>query len=167
MIAHVGVGGDGRPNPASSGAPTLLQPMTGCCMSQATVSRIDTALLAKVLGRLGSDQPGEVLAAAKQATSMLARAGASWRDVLAPSAPKAPIANPVTLRDGRTLLPPLSGCWRASAIFLAQRRAGQNDFENRFLDALAAGRWINPRGITPKQAETITMIYRRTAGLPA
>lgn len=43
---------------------------------------IDRSLLAKILGRLGSDCEGEVLAAARKLVAMLGRSGQTWDEVV-------------------------------------------------------------------------------------
>ncbi len=44
----------------------------------------DAAKLARILGLLGSDQPGERAAAAEAAHRMVSRLGLRWEDILAP-----------------------------------------------------------------------------------
>lgn len=44
----------------------------------------DAAKLARILGLLGSDQPGERAAAAEAAHRMVGRLGLRWEDILAP-----------------------------------------------------------------------------------
>jgi hypothetical protein len=48
---------------------------------------IDRSLLAKILGRLGSDCDGEVLAAARKLVAMLDRSGQTWDEVVGGSRP--------------------------------------------------------------------------------
>ena len=54
---------------------------------------LDRALLARVLGMLGSDHPGEVVAAARQAERLRADAGLTWQQIVA-STPAIPFPAP-------------------------------------------------------------------------
>jgi hypothetical protein len=48
-----------------------------------TAATLDRERLAKLLGLLGSDQPGEVVNAARQAERLRREAGLSWSDIVA------------------------------------------------------------------------------------
>ena len=48
---------------------------------------LDRALLARILGLLGSSHDGEVIAAARQAERLRADAGLTWADIVTPRLP--------------------------------------------------------------------------------
>jgi hypothetical protein len=48
---------------------------------------LDRDRLAKLLGMLGSDHPGEVVAAARQAERLRAEAGLTWPEIIGPALP--------------------------------------------------------------------------------
>ena len=58
----------------------------------------DAAKLARILGLLGSDQPGERAAAGEAAHRLVTRLGLRWEDVLAPPA-RAPRVPPSPSHD--------------------------------------------------------------------
>ena len=55
-----------------------------------TADRLDRDRLAKLLGLLGSDHDGEVVAAARQAERLRADAGLTWPEILVPRLPPPP-----------------------------------------------------------------------------
>ncbi len=59
------------------------------------MTQFNKTTLAKILEILGSDHAGEVMAAAKLATTMVREAGFSWEEILRPDLlPKAQLARP-------------------------------------------------------------------------
>jgi hypothetical protein len=54
------------------------------------VSALDRERLARLLGMLGSEHEGEVVAAARQAERLRRQAGATWFEILASPSPSAP-----------------------------------------------------------------------------
>lgn len=59
------------------------------------MTQFNKATLAKILEILGSDHAGEVMAAAKLATTMVREAGFSWEEILRPDLlPRGQIARP-------------------------------------------------------------------------
>lgn len=66
---------------------------------------IDRSLLAKILGRLGSDCEGEVLAAARKLVAMLDRSGRTWDEIVGGAPPRpVPGASPDRRQIARDLL---------------------------------------------------------------
>ncbi|MCB8878272.1 hypothetical protein [Acidisoma silvae] len=94
--------------------------------------------MAAILGRLGSDQAGEVAAAAHMASAMLNRNGLTWADLLAPDVPPAE-----SEEDG----------WRALVVSNLQYPGLLSDWEKRFLQQL-----LNRKRISPRQWQKVTQI---------
>jgi hypothetical protein len=138
-------------------------------MTNRTIRRLDTALLAKTLGMLASEHDGQVLVAARQATRMIREAGSTWADIL-PEPPASAASQPITDPRGIVWLPPIGNSWRETARFIFPRATDLGRQEQQLVTAVATqtplGRWQTPDRITPEIAETLTMIYRRIAGLP-
>jgi hypothetical protein len=57
-----------------------------------TAPAIDRDRLAAVLGMLGSEHPGEVVNAARQAERLRREAGVTWREIVLPALPPPPPA---------------------------------------------------------------------------
>ena len=101
-----------------------------------------------ILGRLGSDHAGEVVAAAHVAETMLRRHGLTWEGLLAP-APLAPTGEP---DDWRTI------------VFTCQQVPGLlTNWERKFLSDVQSCR--RP---TPRQIEKVRQIAQqlRMRGAP-
>ena len=81
----------------------------------------DLSLLAKMLGRLGSDQDGEVAAAGAAVTQFLRKRGLSWDEVLIPKAAAPPAPCPPTDAFG----------WRQRANSCLQRSELLSDLGDR------------------------------------
>jgi hypothetical protein len=88
--------------------------------------------LVGILGRLGSDHSGEVVAAAHLASTMLRRHGLTWEALLAP-APLAPTGEP---DDWRTLVAP---CLQFPGLM--------TEWERKFLGDVRLSRRPTPRQI--------------------
>lgn len=139
-------------------------------MSIRTKPRVDTRLLAKMLGMLGSEHDGQVLVAARQATRYLQERGVVWSQLLPEPAEPPHYAEKVYREDGTFWLPPVGTSWRETARFLFPHAHDLGREEQQLLTAISQrvpiGRWQTPERITPEIAEKLTMIYRRIAGLP-
>jgi hypothetical protein len=90
--------------------------------------RLDLKRLAAVLGLLGSEHAGERAAAGVAATRMLAAAGATWMDVLYPTAEGKPEPDPL-LKDWPVR-------WRG-AIEVCSRSPGLTSWGANFLATIA------------------------------
>lgn len=88
--------------------------------------------LAAVLGMLGSDHDGEVLAAARQAERMRRQAGLAWADLIAAERP--------AVAPGRRPDPPPPEDWRALVAWCQQRPDAMTNWERDFLATIAAYR---------------------------
>jgi hypothetical protein len=139
-------------------------------MSNRTTRRIDTAILAKILGMLGSEHDGQALVAARQAARLVHEAGVTWADLLPPPPQPRALAERVVKPDGTYWLPPVGANWRETARLLYPLAHNLGREDQQLLTAIAQrapiGRWQTPETITPEIAERLTMIYRRIAGLP-
>jgi len=134
-------------------------------------TKIDTDRLAKILAMLASEHDGQVLNAARQATRIIREAGKTWADLL-PKMPPAPgFVERVVGKDDTVWVPPIGSTWRETARWLVRLQPSNDRIENLTVTAIASGRAnglvINPDLITPEIAETLTMMYRRIAGLVA
>jgi len=131
--------------------------------------KIDTVLLAKILEMLSSEHDGAVLSAARQATRIVREGGKRWADLL-PKMPAAHEAQRVVDPQGNFWLPPIGATWHETARWLVRWPAPTDRREGQIVEAIATKRAngfvIDPQTITPEIAETLTMIYRRVAGLP-
>ena len=104
----------------------------------------DAELLAKILGRLGSDHDGERAAAGLLASQFIKARGLSWYDVIQPRAPQPRRSR----RDDGTEEPTVAGrLWREVARELAADPDGLSAWEASFANSLA--RW--PGRPSPKQ----------------
>ena len=104
----------------------------------------DAELLAKILGRLGSDHDGERAAAGLLASQFIKARGLSWYDVIQPHAPQPRRS----WHDDDTEEPTVAGRpWRAVARELAADPDGLSAWEASFAQSLA--RW--PGRPSPKQ----------------
>jgi hypothetical protein len=131
--------------------------------------QIDTDLLAKILEMLSSEHDGAVINAARQATRIVREGGKRWADLL-PKMPPAPGSQRVVDWKGNVWLPPIATTWHETARWLVKWPAQTDRREAQIVEAIATGRAngvvTDPQTITPDIAETLTMIYRRVAGLP-
>jgi hypothetical protein len=98
--------------------------------------------LIKVLPLLGSDKPGEVVAAASAAHRILTKAGLSWDDILA--------ATPSQHRE------PLLGTWRTTCAELQKHQGSLRPWERGFLRDLP-----NFQGLSTKQRYCLKDIAER------
>lgn len=74
------------------------------------MTQFNKATLAKILEILGSDHAGEVMAAAKLATTMVREAGFSWEEILRPDLlPKGQVARPASAFGDAGFAKPASG----------------------------------------------------------
>ena len=132
-------------------------------------TQIDTDKLAKILAMLSSEHDGQVLNAARQATRIIREAGKTWADLL-PKMPPAPAyVERVTASNGTVWVPPIGKTWRDTARWLVRLTPTNDRVENLTVTAIASGQGngvvTDPDLITPEIAETLTMMYRRIAGL--
>lgn len=144
-------------------------------MSRTASSSIDYDLLASVLGLLGSNHDGEVLAAARAASEMMCRSGRDWRSILpretlSPSGETAPgqfvehPSNPFTER----LSPPVGASWIATLEWMCSHDVGATQPEKAFLTrhAQRLGRMSargQPTCLDYNDAEIVVRLYRRHA----
>jgi hypothetical protein len=106
-----------------------------------------SAKLAKVIALLGSDQPGEVVAAAAAATRLLRAHGATWADLLRPC--PAPQPRPQAHATGGH---------RARALRLLAHSAGRlDDWQAGFLRSIAG----QVRPLSPRQEAALRRIEER------
>jgi hypothetical protein len=106
-----------------------------------TAGRLDRERLAKLLGLLGSDYDGEVVAAARQAERLRREAQATWFDILAPALPP-----PRREREIDSV---------ADAVEFALENAGVlNDWERRFVRSIS--RQLRP--LSEKQRAALARI---------
>ncbi len=134
-------------------------------------TKIDTGKLAKILAMLSSEHDGQVISAARQATRIIREAGKTWADLL-PKMPPAPgFVERVTASDGTVWAPPIGKTWRETARWLVRLQPSEDRREALIATAIASGQGngvvTDPEHITPEIAETLTMMYRRIAGLVA
>lgn len=134
-------------------------------------TKIDTDRLAKILAMLASEHDGQVISAARQATRIIREAGKTWADIL-PKTPPAPgHIERVVGKDDTVWVPPIGQTWRETARWLVRLQPSSDRVENLTVTAIASGQGngvvTDPDHITPEIAETLTMMYRRIAGLVA
>jgi hypothetical protein len=110
-------------------------------MSAAQASR---PKLAGILGMLGSEHDGEVLAAARMAERLRREMGATWHDLIACP------PEPETSRRSDPPRPsrPQAPHWRATVARCRARPDRLSDFERRFLASLAGFRTLSPKQAT-------------------
>jgi hypothetical protein len=104
----------------------------------------DRSKLAKLLGMLGSDQPGEVVNAAKAAHRLVQARGLAWDEILAQEPP----ARETSQLTGWRLT--VDRCLRSAAVI--------NDWEFKFLSSLSGSIFPHP---TPKQQVILDRITVR------
>lgn len=126
---------------------------------------LDTRLLAAVLGRLGSDHEGEIIAAARKAQAMVTAAGMTWAQALShQGVTKRADANQGVLHPTLgVLVPPVGDTWVSSVNWLCAHRAGRDARENAFLDRLSMALTHPILGAVPAvpdAAEKVIEIYR-------
>jgi len=87
------------------------------------MTQFNKATLAKILEILGSDHAGEVMAAAKLATTMVREAGFSWEEILRPDLlPKGQIARPASVFGDNGHARPANGPTAVGAGPMGMRR---------------------------------------------
>jgi hypothetical protein len=115
----------------------------------------DRDRLARLLGMLGSDYPGEVANAGRLADRLVRAAGLTWRDVITPS------LSPPDDRRADHGSDPLRGDWRAMAARCTQFPHLIDKWEAEFLSGLRRF----PRLSTKQHATLIRIVTRlRAAG---
>jgi hypothetical protein len=105
------------------------------------LSAADRRKMAGILGRLQSDQVGEVIAAAHLASALLRKAGVTWQDLLAP-APSSSAGN--------------GGNWRGMVAACLEYPGLLSEWEKRFLSEL----WRRP-AVTPRQQQKLSQIAQQ------
>lgn len=95
---------------------------------------IDRNRLAKVLGLLGSDHPGERDAAALAAMRLVRDAGLTWTDILVP----------VSLDRPRSLPAAASDEWQDDLNLCIRNRSRLSDWEAQFCSSLMMRRLLTP-----------------------
>ena len=109
-----------------------------------TADRLDRDRLAKLLGLLGSDHDGEVVAAARQAERLRADAELTWPEILVPRLPPPPQRQNV--------------CTVAAAIdFVLEHEVVLTDWERGFVRDL--GRLKYP--LSPRQLEVLERLFEK------
>lgn len=87
------------------------------------MTQFNKVTLAKILEVLGSDHAGEVMAAAKLATTMVREAGFSWEEILRPDLlPKAQAAKPISAFSDNDHAKPPPGSTAIGAGPMGMRR---------------------------------------------
>ena len=107
--------------------------------------------LAKIVGLLGSDQPGEVCNAASAATRLLRDNGMTWEALIL----RPPVASPAA--DPASPPRPQSG-WRGAVATCQARPELLTRWERGFLDGLA-----QRRTLTAKQAIILARLIDKVA----
>jgi hypothetical protein len=97
--------------------------------------------LRRVLGMLGSEHDGEVLAAARAAEVLRRRMGAQWDELLTP--PAATPGRPAT--EAWSARRPDPDDWRATVAWCRRHHGALSPWEASFLAALAAFPRISPK----------------------
>ena len=109
--------------------------------------------LAAILGLLGSDFDGEVLAAARQAERIRRQMGVAWTDLLGEGPSPSDRAAPGMGRRPDTEL------WRDQIALCRRHRRMLNEWESAFVAELATYQ----RTPTPKQLAKLSAIAERVA----
>lgn len=104
-------------------------------------------MLAKLLGMLGSDHPGERDNAGRAAHRLVVQAGSTWSDVLAAG---------VAAKAARTPPPPPQAPWRRTVAQCLQQPGSLRAWERSFLRSLQGF----PR-LSPKQSGVLREIADR------
>lgn len=121
----------------------------------------DRDRLARLLGMLGSDYPGEVANAGRLADRLVRAAGLTWADIIAPAALSPP--DDPAHRTDHGGADPLRGNWRAMAAACSRYPHLINRWEAEFLNGLH--RFSR---LSSKQHKTLVGIITRlrAAGCP-
>lgn len=129
-----------------------------------TSLRLIAPKLAKLLPVLGSDQPGEVVAAADAIRRTLTSVGADWHDLSA-TLTAAPAPPPSTTPQQGAAPTPHPGpvtSW-AAAHRLWENPAQLNDWERDFVSSVLS-QMVAGKRLSGKQAATLMQIYRQCFG---
>lgn len=133
------------------------------------MARFSRDRLAKILGLLGSDADGEVLAAARQAVEMQRACGLTWDQLLAGQASQSAVAAQPELPPdvpvwwaGKRLIPPHGGRWLLSILHLLQpnpRTFMLRPGDAEWLRAMPARLAKRSGAIMPHEAANLILIW--------
>ena len=130
-------------------------------------SPLDRDKFAKVLSLLASDQDGEVLAAARRATTMLHDAGKRWADLAGPVVIPEGRYEQTIVMHGRVVNPPYGRTWLEAVNRLATHHRSQLPMLDRFVVDMLVQRINDQRHRPPfgvNDAMRVLEIYRNLAG---